>query len=125
MPYDISTEPDGFYVEHTGHVSFDEIAEANDVLIDHPAYDRHRYQIWNYLGAGAIAGEKRDSRVISKVDDMSLRRASANTVKVAFVVTNAKSIEFINSYLDDVDPAQIDGRIFRTLAEARDWVRGG
>jgi filamentous hemagglutinin family protein len=122
MPYEVRSEGQGFFVKHTGIVTFDEIAEANDELIGHDDWDAHTYQIWCYLEAGAIIGENRDARVISKVDGASVRRVSKNAVKVAFLTTNAKSMEIINAYIDNANPSEINGRIFSNEREARLWI---
>jgi len=122
MPYKLEFEGRGFCVRHTGHVTFDEIAEANDIILDHDAWDTHDYQIWSYLEASALDGEKREARVISSVDEMSSKRHRVKPIKVAFVSTNAKTNELIEGYIDTVDDNLFPSRIFRTEDEARAWV---
>ncbi|MGB0695905.1 MAG: hypothetical protein ACPGOY_09665 [Rhodospirillaceae bacterium] len=123
MAYELRFEGNGFFIEFTGLVSFDEIAEANDLLYTHAAWDTHQYQIWSFLDAGAIDGEKRDSRVISKVDERTLGDGRDSPVRIAFMSTNAKSNEIITAYLDAVDESRFVGTIVRTEEAARAFVK--
>ncbi len=122
MAYELIDEGRGFFVRQTGHVTFDEIAEVNDLLLSHDKWDSHEYQIWSYLDAWAVEGDTRDGRVISRVDNMSLGKSHETPIKVAFVSTNSKTNEVITSYIATVDPERVKGRLFRTEADARAWI---
>ncbi|MGB0682803.1 MAG: hypothetical protein ACPGOV_08855 [Magnetovibrionaceae bacterium] len=124
MAYDLIVEEEGFFIVQTGDVSFDEINEINDQLLAHEKWDTHRYQIWSYLDAWAIEGEAKDSRVISKIDNMSLKRTHLEPIKIAFLSRNAKTNEVLNAYIDSVDPKQVQARIFREEGDARGWLGG-
>lgn len=122
MPYDIRVEPLGFWIEITKDISFDDIAIANDALMEFEIWQEHKYQVWSFLNAYALQGDKRDSRVISKVDEASMKRSHINTIKIAFVSKNAKTNEVLEAYIDSVDPNMVIGKIFTSEAEARAWV---
>ena len=122
MAYELNVEENGFVIRLSGKTSVDEIAEANDALLEYPIWGEHQYQIWSFIDAWALDGEARESRVISKVDTMSLERTHDSPIKIAFISTNSKTNEFIMAYIDSVDKNAVIGKIFRTEADARTWL---
>lgn len=122
MSYEMIDEEEGLLIRFRGHVTFDEIAEANDRAQDHEAAQTHRYQIWSFLDAGALDVDNRDIRTIAKTDELYFGRKRELPIKVALVSANRRTKEFLVAYVDYMNSEVTINRVFDNVADARSWV---
>jgi hypothetical protein len=116
MPYSMSWEEKGVYKQFTGHVSYQEFARSQELVLSDYRSDDIRYVINDFLeieGYSITTDQAEYLAVFNRGSSFSNPR-----IRVACVTTDVKIIVLIRlvSVLSSYEL-----KTFPTLAAARDW----
>ena len=68
MSYELIDEDKGLLFRFSGDVTFDELTLANQEGWEHPDWDKHQYQIWDYMNASTLTGSELQFKMMSSMD---------------------------------------------------------
>ena len=122
MPYEIIDEGSGLVFRFRGDVITKEIMTANTEGWEHPNWQAHRYQIWDYTNVDTINFDERDSLLFAKMDSVAFQ--ATLPMKITFVAYSEHIIDLCESYIASLETENIEARIFGDEAAARQWVDG-
>ncbi len=120
MPYEMIDEGIGLVFRFRGDVATKELMAANAEGWEHPNWQTHRYQIWDYSNVETITTEEPDSLLFAKMDSVAFR--TTLPMKIAFVSNSEQIIDFCESYIASLDTENMEARTFGDEAAARQWV---
>ena len=120
MPYETIDEGVGLVFRFRGDVDTKEIMAANAEGWEHPKWQSHRYQIWDYLGVASMTMEEPDSLLFAKMDSVAFR--TTLPMRIAFVTISEKIIDYCETYIESLDTENMEARVFSDEATARQWV---
>jgi hypothetical protein len=120
MPYETIDEGGGLVFQFHGDVSTKEIMTANKKGWEHPNWQKHRYQIWNYSSVDSMTMDEPDSLLFAKMDSVAFR--TTLPMKIAFVANSKYIIDLCESYAATLETDNMEARTFGDEAAARQWV---
>ena len=120
MPYEMIDEGIGLVFRFRGDVATKEIMAANTEGWEHPNWQSHRYQIWDYLNVDSMSMDKPDSLAFAKMDSVAFR--VSQPIKIAFVTKSQQIIDLCESYAASLDIENMMARTFGDEATARQWL---
>lgn len=121
MPYRLTWEPFGVYREYFGDVTVAERRASLDGICGDHRFDDLRYALTNYLHVGAYEVSREATAEIAALHIAPL--ATNPRIAIAAVASRPDilaAIEDFKSHRFTTAPY----RVFSTLAQARDWLRG-
>lgn len=124
MAYRTIWKDDGILWHYFGHVTADDISEANDEFFNDYRSRKSRYQIIDASGIEVLEWQQ-DDIVETSANDVGASMA-VQGLKIAFVVSEDEDVlEKIHAYIELCK--QMDAswtfNIFRDLSEAEEWVK--
>ena len=122
MPYETIDEGIGLVFRFRGDVVTEELMTANKEGWEHPNWQTHRYQIWDYSNVETMTMDEPDSLVFAKMDSIAFR--ATLSMKIAFITNNEHIIDLCESYAASLDTENMEARTFGDEAAARQWVNG-
>lgn len=121
MAYVISWEERGVYCQFNGIVSGNELMQCNNEIYGAPNFDNMRYQIFDMLNVEQFSITERAVKEIAACDCAA---ALTNTdVKCALVATDTVAHTLSKVYQDTISQSPWEGRSFKTIEEARHWLK--
>jgi len=120
MPYEMIDEGVGLVFRFRGDIGIEELRTANEEGWEHPNWQNHRYQIWNYLNVDTLSLNVPDSLLFAKMDSVAFQVTLS--MKIAFVTNNQQIIAICETYIADIDTEAMEARIFEDEAAARQWI---
>lgn len=124
MACEIIWEERGILFKHTGTVTEQEVAEANDRVYGDKRFEEITYQISDYTEVTDIQITPRGAKIIATLDKSSLRWIHSK-MRMAIVTKDEGFIPIVNTYFEQFKGTELQGRIFETLDKAYDWVKSG
>ena len=120
MPYQIIDEGGGLVFRFSGDVPIEEITVANQEGWEHPGWNKHQYQIWDFQNAKTLDMKENDALATALMDNVHTR--ITKLIKVALVTDNEHIIKILEAYIAGVESENMEARIFADDADARKWV---
>ena len=120
MPYETIDEGIGLVFRFRGEVITKELMAANTEGWEHPKWQTHRYQIWDYSNVQSMTMDKPDSLLFAKMDSVAFR--STLPMKIAFVANSKHIVDLCEAYAASLDSENMEARTFGDEAAARQWV---
>ncbi len=120
MPYETIDEGIGLVFRFRGDVVTGELMTANKEGWEHPNWQTHRYQIWDYSNVTSMTMEEPDSLLFAKMDSAAFR--TTLPMKIAFVTISEKIVDYCETYIESLDTENMEARVFGDEATARQWV---
>ncbi len=120
MTHKIIDEGGGLVFRIRVDVGFEEVMTALQQAWEHPGWDRHRYQIWDFGNVVTLGIDKGDARAIAIMD--GLHAKNTMPIKSAFIAKDENLIELFDAYAAGVESENLEVRIFTDEASARKWV---
>ena len=119
MPFEITWEPRGAYKRFTGHVTYEEYARSQELVLGDPRSDDLRYIINDFtaMKGGAEAGSTEQAEYLAAFNFGSSR--SNPRIRIAYVTSELRLIALIK-VASLVSSYQL--KTFATLEEARAWA---
>ncbi len=122
MPYKITWEEQGTYIQWYGECTPEENMQANGKIYGDSRFDLIRYQISDVLQADTNSFTDRNIEVIAKLE---LKASIWNkSLLVAHVTRDQKLIQQIRIYEDIMKDSNWEFGIFDSLNAARVWIEG-
>jgi hypothetical protein len=122
MPYQIVDEGDGLVLRISGDVSFEEITAANQEGWEHPEWDKHQYQIWDFKKIRTFGVNEEDALLSAYMDNAHTQHTKL--IKAAFIADDQTTINILKAYIAGVKSENLEAQIFADETEARKWVSG-
>ncbi len=122
MPYETIDEGIGLVFRFRGDVITKEIMAANTEGWEHPNWQKHRYQIWDYSNVETMIMDEPDSLLFAKMDSAAFQ--TTLPMKIAFVANSEKIIGLCETYAASLDTENLEARTFGDEATARQWIDG-
>ncbi len=120
MPHETIDEGIGLVFRFRGDVATKELMAANAEGWEHPNWQAHRYQIWDYSNVETMTMEEPDSLLFAKMDSVAFR--TTLPMKIAFVTISEPITDFCETYIESLDTENMEARTFGDEATARQWV---
>ncbi|WP_221794525.1 hypothetical protein [Oceanobacter mangrovi] len=121
MAYHTHWEAAGIYRRFYGVTSAEEILQANFDMHRNPAYFQMRYVINDFSAITGHSVTPGQTRILAGADEVIA--VSLGEMKIALVIDNDEYTEVCEAYLQHMRDAVFQCRLFRQLADARDWAR--
>ena len=122
MPYEIIDEGIGLLIRFRGDIATKEIMTANTEGWEHPNWQRHRYQIWDYSNVDSMVMDEPDSVAFAKIDSVAFQNTLP--MKICFIAVDKAIIGLCETYSATLDVEESEARVFRDETTARQWVEG-
>ncbi len=122
MPYEIIDEGIGLVFRFGGNVATKDLMAANAEGWEHPNWQSHRYQIWDYADVETITMEEPDPLLIAKMDSVAFR--TTLPMKIAFIANSQQIVDFCESYIASLVIENMEARTFSDEVAARQWLDG-
>ena len=122
MPYETIDEGIGLVFRFRGEVITKELMAANTEGWEHPKWQTHRYQIWDFSNVENMIADETDAHVIAKMDNVAFKITRA--MKAALVANSEDIINLLEHYLASLEVENMEARIFGDEVTARQWVDG-
>lgn len=122
MPYMIIDEGSGLVFRFSGDVPFEEIMVANKNGWEHPRWDKHQYQIWDFEKVETFGMDENEALASAYMDNVHARHTKL--IKVAFVTDNKHINKTLQAYIAAIDSENFEAQVFANEADARKWVSG-
>jgi len=121
MSYYLSYKNNGYFLTHKGHITIDEIHEANGLIHGHEEFDSHKYQIIHLLDADFSTISQSKSKEPAATDLIASK--TRPNVNVALVVRETNAINFCKHYISESKQggSQWDFEMFSDLKGALEW----
>lgn len=122
MPFRTIWEQKGIKWEFHGHVTSDEIEQANEIFFQDPRSKTARYQIVHTLETESVEWKPMDMVEIT-FNDVAASR-SGMQLKIAYIANNTRVREKIEKYIAMSRNLNSDWQFngFETEKEARKWI---
>ena len=125
MSYQLFDEGSGLVFRFSGDITYQEITVANHEGWEHPGWEKHQYQIWDFLNAKSLASNELEAKMTASMDKAHTRVTQSRLsrpMKVAFVSDNEHFIKLMEAYVAESESENMEARIFADEANAREWV---
>ena len=122
MPYEMIDEGTGLIFRFRGDVTTKEIMAINAKGWEHPNWQTHRYQIWDYSNVETMSMDEPDSLLFAKMDSVAFQNTLP--MKIAFIANSKHIIDLCENYAASLETKNMEARTFGDEAAARRWVDG-
>jgi len=120
MSYELIDEDKGLLFRFSGDVTFDELTLANQEGWEHPDWDKHQYQIWDYMNASTLTGSELQFKMMSSMDKVHSQQTQP--MKFALISDNQQIITVLESYTTVSQNEKMESRLFSDEETAREWI---
>ncbi|MFP6743408.1 MAG: hypothetical protein VCD33_17590 [Alphaproteobacteria bacterium] len=120
IPYEIIDEGIGLLFRFRGDIATKEIMAANTEGWEHPNWQKHQYQIWDYSGVGVMIMDEPDSLAFAKMDSVAFQNTLP--MKIGFIAVSKQIIDLCETYVATLDAEKSEARVFSDEATARQWL---
>jgi len=115
-------DPVGVFIRYTGDVTPDEVARCNEQVTSDPRFDGLRYAIADFTGAPGHRFDLSNRNQLTMCYATLIGAAHSNRhINAAFVVAGPCVEELLQKLLE-TGSFPYPASIFRSQAEARDWL---
>ena len=120
MSYQLLDEDQGLVFRFSGNVNYGEITIANQKGWEHPGWDKHQYQIWDFCNAKQLDASELEAKMTASMDKVHTQRT--RPMKFALVSDNEQIIKLLEVYVAISEGENMEAQIFTDEASARDWI---
>lgn len=120
MAFDLVKEEKGFVFRFRGALTMPEVLEVDRIAWEDPDWDKHQYEIWNFLEAEVSTFTPEDALIAATIDNVSFE--VTRDLMVAMIAVEKDVLKLCRVYIDATDIAPGNVRIFKTESDARAWI---
>ena len=120
MSHTIKWEANGVLVNYQDIVDIKDIVQSNYSMFNDIRLDKINYKIIDYSKVRSVNLDKQDIIVAATLNNVSA--TWDNTVKFAIITKNEYLLDINKIFMKNMDKSKWEGKIFSTIAEAKDWA---
>ncbi|MBO6521879.1 MAG: hypothetical protein JJ900_15940 [Rhodospirillales bacterium] len=120
MTFEIIEDGEGLLFRIFGDVTVNKMMDATVRGWQHPAWERIRYQIWDFTGIDSVLIDNVSALAFADMEKTA--RKSSMPMSIASVVTDEKMKKICERFGQHARSEKIRAKTFASISDARRWI---